>query len=500
MTYLNRLSAIAAICLFFAACGDDSGNNSNANASTGGCTVSVNKDKTSYTLSCADGTEVVIGFDGKVDDVVVAKSSSSKTEISSKSSSSGKSASSSSGTAEGTSSDKVGSIVGQGYVQFNADAYNSLQNTMLYLYDTNNKNSRASVILRSFKTGDSLQVDLLRAEQYFYGSFKMSVRGGDGVLKVLSIDTISVEYGNASTGTLQRDYAAVALAGAVSITFGADKYFDDIDKAVILLMDESLTENDDVTVLVRSSNDGDRRIQMYPVKGGSGMERIGFVEFTTDDSKEGQVKVADGSRIRALYGEKSATAYWYKSGMHLVDERDGRMYKIVTIGDQTWMAENLNYGQREFTNSKYPEYGGYYHSRACPNGWHLPSNEEWETLIEAVGGPDVAGKALKSAYGWLQYCAEWDECDDRDDRDVNGEDSFGFSALPAGERIWEGDVDVYEKWGGFPLDGYFHGVGYMAKFCSSTRNDYDYAVSIFYDDRVEFYEGVYACSVRCVKN
>ncbi len=75
----------------------------------------------------------------------------------------------------------------------------------------------------------------------------------------------------------------------------------------------------------------------------------------------------------------------------------------------------------------------------CPSGWHLPSQTEWNTLFTAVGGSFLtAGKVLKSQTGWYS--------------NGNGTDAFGFSALPAGYRGY---------------DGYFTCDGYNADFWSS---------------------------------
>ena len=137
----------------------------------------------------------------------------------------------------------------------------------------------------------------------------------------------------------------------------------------------------------------------------------------------------------------------------LVDARDGQTYKTVKIGDQWWMAKNLNYkvdssfcykdsveycekygrlytwavamdsvgtwssngkgcGFGKTCLPKYPVRG------ICPEGWHLPDTTEWEILVTAVGGRWIASRKLKSQTGWLG--------------DGNGSDAYGFSVLPVG--------------------------------------------------------------------
>ena len=118
-----------------------------------------------------------------------------------------------------------------------------------------------------------------------------------------------------------------------------------------------------------------------------------------------------------------------------VDSRDGQTYKTVTIGMQTWMAQNLNY---ETKNSECYDgktdmcsrYGHFYKrdaaKEACPIGWHLPSEAEWDTLISAVGGSSVASKALRFAAGWWK----------------NGSDDYGFTAIPV-VRSYRGEYRGY---------------------------------------------------------
>ena len=112
------------------------------------------------------------------------------------------------------------------------------------------------------------------------------------------------------------------------------------------------------------------------------------------------------------------------------DSRDNKAYWKVTIGKQTWMAENLNFaaeGSKCYGNSNAncEKYGRLYTwdaaNSACPSGWHLPSDDEWTTLVEYAGGSSAAGTKLKSSTGWNSF------------RGVpKGTDDYGFSALPGG--------------------------------------------------------------------
>jgi uncharacterized protein (TIGR02145 family) len=173
----------------------------------------------------------------------------------------------------------------------------------------------------------------------------------------------------------------------------------------------------------------------------------------------------------------------------LTDARDNQTYKTVKIGTQTWMAQNLNYNAKEsvcYDNK--PEncqkYGRLYNwnaaMKACPKGWHLPSNDEWEILMKAVGGEDTAGKHLKAKSGW-----NYD-----DGESGNGLDSYGFSALPCGYRF---------------IDGSFDDVGNRSYWWSANERSSDnaYGRYIYYS-----YDSSYrnnrdkanGYSVRCIKD
>jgi uncharacterized protein (TIGR02145 family) len=142
-----------------------------------------------------------------------------------------------------------------------------------------------------------------------------------------------------------------------------------------------------------------------------------------------------------------------------IDPRDGKSYRTVIIGTQTWMAENLNWAGDDgnlgvcYNNStsNCDLYGRLYDWNTvmdgsassssspsgvqgiCPVGWHVPSDAEWTTLTNFVGSNN-AGTRLKSTTGW--------------NSGGNGTDDFGFSALPGG-LVRSGDFDDVGYSGGW---------------------------------------------------
>jgi len=185
-------------------------------------------------------------------------------------------------------------------------------------------------------------------------------------------------------------------------------------------------------------------------------------------------------------------------GESFTDSRDGKRYRTVKIGVQEWMAENLNYNSN--TSKCYDDkpqncnkFGRLYDwseaKTACPSGWHLPSNEEWDILYRYVDGTngtespyesETAGRYLKAKSGWNEY----------EGRSGNGEDKFGFSAIPGGSGYSYG---VYYDIG---YDGYWWSSNEHTNYNAYSRRMYyynDYAIW-YYGDRNFLH------SVRCVKD
>lgn len=149
----------------------------------------------------------------------------------------------------------------------------------------------------------------------------------------------------------------------------------------------------------------------------------------------------------------------YEINYGIVTDIDGNTYKTVIIGTQTWMAENLKVtkyndgtsipnvtGATEWyesttgalcdyenTSLNSETYGKLYNwytvntDKLCPTGWHVPTDAEWTTLTNYLGGEGIAGGKLKET-----GTTHWDS------PNIDATNESGFTALPGGFRNYHG--------------------------------------------------------------
>lgn len=215
--------------------------------------------------------------------------------------------------------------------------------------------------------------------------------------------------------------------------------------------------------------------------------------------------------IRSYATSAAGTAYGNQTDFttHIVTppvtDADGNSYETIQIGTQLWMKENLKTTKycngddilNVTTNAWYSlstpawtyynndsnndnnGYGKLYNWYAmrdarnvCPCGWHVPTEQDWNTMSQSLGGDNVAGEAIKSTTGWIQN--DW------------ATNSSGFTGLPAGLRVYSNTL-LYEKWNAVWWQNTGYGKGKV------LHVDSFYFGNVMMDEEM----GV---SIRCVKD
>lgn len=258
----------------------------------------------------------------------------------------------------------------------------------------------------------------------------------------------------------------------------------------------------------------------------------------------------------AVKGDKTATAKTASvvitltrtvappTGDTFTDERDGHVYKYVTIGTQSWMADNLaylpevndpsaeqdgctgnplyfvlNYQGSDLAAAKatkeYKNYGVLYNWWAamgkqnatggdanavpsgvqgvCPNGWHLPSRAEWKVLEEYVASqlPNVDGNGMYSDYGTAL---------EHDCRNVWGAlaSQIGWGATSMGEEgpeLLKGGQDTYGMHI-IPSGNVSHIADYYGNWFKETDKAVDFWLTDLIDNGGDDYNNYWAATIN----
>jgi len=263
--------------------------------------------------------------------------------------------------------------------------------------------------------------------------------------------------------TLYAKWDAIFVPAIYTVTFSANEGNGNVPKVQAVYAGSSIT---------------------LPGHGNLTKSEYNFSGWNTNRSGTGTNYVANSSYTPA--GNVTLYARW--SSDIFVDNRDGKSYNTVTIGTQTWMAENLNYDVPgtatdvcyENIAANCATYGRLYDwsaaKKACPAGWHLPSDAEWAKLEKYLGGSLKAGTKLKSSTGWKPYSGVPTITNHSKFSALPGGSGGGFSNLGSDAYWWSAtEYDANNAW---------------RRYMDYSHED----LGRFYDSKTRLY------SVRCVQN
>lgn len=216
---------------------------------------------------------------------------------------------------------------------------------------------------------------------------------------------------------------------------------------------------------------------------------VGHYNWNPDNSgKDYRIRITDENNPAVNYTSDPIEVLTPESVC--VDDRDGKIYKVVKIGDAYWFADNLEYDTPEYSAGFYFPYDPHYWMQlevpsVCPVGWHVPSLDEWYDLFFVLGMQDSyngtigyvesgnVGKKLKSTTGWPSGSS--------------GENAYEFNAR-YGESSWWVNYSLYIS--AATATTVFQNIQIDEK-----EGVYINEVEIYYEDA-----GEYKQNIRCIKD
>jgi len=263
-----------------------------------------------------------------------------------------------------------------------------------------------------------------------------------------------------------------------------------------------------------------------------------YIYSTSNDNNYYNIHFCIGNNVGSLLaGEVVASPRGlgeWACGDSFKDTRDNQIYNTVQIGNQCWMSENLNIGTMidgvssstnengvnsiiekycyDNNESDCDLYGGLYQwneamnyttsttQGICPEGWHVPTSQEWDNLAGPTGYINTNypnylcnggnGKAFASNYGWD---LDTNTCTVGNNQEINN--TTEFNALPVGFYV---PSSPYYSWGFYARNG-------VTFFWSSSTNPFSYLFYYLEYDLITFSPDAISSadrgySIRCLKD
>lgn len=213
-----------------------------------------------------------------------------------------------------------------------------------------------------------------------------------------------------------------------------------------------------------------------------------LILFSVSKVTRAQVVAQDGTTYKTI---KIGTKEWFKTNLNVSTFANGTtILKVTKIADwiQAFNEQKPAYCYYNFQDSNEIKFGKYYNwfavsstAKLAPTGWHIPSGIEWKELVDFLGSDiKIVSLKLKSKKGWIKYGHQTGS--------ANGNNSSGFTALPAGflnryTFVYEGVMAVF--WGSI-----YRPYGGPDEFSVNNENRSDY----------QGHERSEGFSVRCIKD
>ena len=212
------------------------------------------------------------------------------------------------------------------------------------------------------------------------------------------------------------------------------------------------------------------------------IEAIGArVEDSIRDLKQAATQLENEKKLRIeavknfkRFDKKNLNVSKYRNGDAIPQVQDADAWSNLTTGAWCYYDNKKSYGTK---------YGKLYNWYAvndprglAPKGYHIPTDEEWTTLTNYLGGETIAGTKMKSKNGWKD--------------DGNGTNTSGFAGLPGGYRYSNGN---------------FFNIGAIGNWWSSSETSTNYAWSRYLGNNNGnvnryYYDKHYGFSVRCLRD